>query len=621
MKAYSKDTGAAAVVLFDKGKTYFEYNDTRNLFLIHERHTRIKILKKEGFNQGNIEIPFFFGSGDSYENIQRIKAVCYNLEGGKVVETEVEKKDIYEDAKTKNYKFKKFSIPGIKEGSVIEISYRINSDFLFYLREWKFQRDIPVIWSEYEAIIPEFFDYKMFPVIQIPFAVNKRDFDRVLLGTDNVNGLKYHWVVKDAPAFKDEKFITTEDDYITKVEFQLNSTYFQGITKTVTGSWENVGLGLIKDEEFGKQLNKKGMIKDVVASLTSGISEPEKKARVIYDYVRENIKWNEESSIYVKNNVKKVLDAKRGNSAEINFLLISMLREAGIEEAYPVVLSTRSNGKLNPIYPRIDRLNYVVVSVRIGEKNYLMDATQPLLPMGMLPFKALNLQGKLISEKGIAWVDLYPKTPAAQVINVMLKLTEDEKLSGEMTLSIKDYAAYLMRNELKEKTEGKKENNNKKKETLNFTIKESKLENEKNIYEPLKLIQKIELDDEFAGDKLYLDPFLVKYFKENPFKQEERKFPVDFGHPLSESYSLVVTMPEGYDVEELPKSVNLITPDKSAGFSYAIGKSGNVLQLRTKMNIDRPVYLPEEYEELREFITQVIAKQSEQIVLKKVAKN
>ncbi|MCU0446119.1 MAG: DUF3857 domain-containing protein [Microscillaceae bacterium] len=622
MKSYAADTGAAAVVLFDVGKTYFNYNEGRDLFLTHERHCRIKIFKKAGYEQANVQIPLFIGNSLNKEDLERIRAVCYNMEGGKVVETEINKKDIFEESITKNLKLKKFTIPGIKEGSIIEFSYRFNSDFISQLQEWKFQTDIPSLWNEYIADIPEFFDYQQFPLMQIPFYINKTEGSNMSIGTNIINGTKYRWAVKDAPAFKTEKYITTVDDYISKIEFQLRGTKFQGVYQTRIGSWAGVGKSLIEDEDFGKQLNKRGLIKEVVAELTAGINEPEKKMRKIYDYIKDNIKWNEYNTYYVKDNVKKVLDNKKGSSAEINFLLIAMLREAGIEEAYPVVLSTRKNGKLNPFFPRIDRLNYAVVYVKLGEKVWMLDATDPLLPMGMLPFKALNWQGKIIAEKGIAWIDLYPKTGESYGHVISLKFDAEGNLKGDITTQARDYAAHQLRTEIGDipEKEEKYIAEKFKKYADKFKVHEYKIENLKDVYQPLKTTCKIEIENPLLGDRMYLEPYLIKAFAENPFKQEERSFPVDFGHPITESYMLMITLPEGIDIEEMPKSMTLMTPDKSASFTYTVGKAGNMLQLRSKLTIEKPVYEPEEYSQLRNFFMQLIAKQSEQIVLKKVQK-
>ena len=97
---------------------------------------------------------------DNEEKLENLKAHTYNLENGKVVETKVDvKNSVYRSGLDKNHVVQKFAFPAIKEGSIIEYEYTISSDFIFNLQPWKFQGDHPVLWSEYQVSIPEFFYY------------------------------------------------------------------------------------------------------------------------------------------------------------------------------------------------------------------------------------------------------------------------------------------------------------------------------------------------------------------------------------------------------------------------------------------------------------------------------
>ncbi|MBN8785702.1 MAG: DUF3857 domain-containing protein, partial [Terrimonas sp.] len=142
------DTGAAAVIIADIGSSEFDGNNDGWFSLDYKRHTRIKIINKNGMDAANVEIPLYF-SGQREEKVQNIKAVTYTLEGGKVIETELDKKSIFKDKYDKNYMKVKFTLPGVKEGCIIEYSYNLVSDFLQNLQPWEFQGDYPVLWSQY----------------------------------------------------------------------------------------------------------------------------------------------------------------------------------------------------------------------------------------------------------------------------------------------------------------------------------------------------------------------------------------------------------------------------------------------------------------------------------------
>jgi len=161
--------------------------------------------------------------------------------------------------------------------------------------------------------------------------------------------------------------------------------------------------------------------------------------------VQNTIKWNERNRLFCKNSLKKIWKEKSGNTAEINLLLIAMLRKAGIE-ANPIVLSTRQNGIIHPSHPIIIQINYIIVYARIKDKNYLMDATDPYCPIGILPFRCLNSRGRLITNNKSEWIDLTPNKGAKTAIMSNLKLTEEETVKGNVTEAFYDYDGVIRKN-------------------------------------------------------------------------------------------------------------------------------------------------------------------------------
>jgi hypothetical protein len=120
------------------------------------------------------------------------------------------------------------------------------------------------------------------------------------------------------------------------------------------------------------------------------------------------------------------------------------------------------------------------------------------------------------------------------------------------------------------------------------------------------------------GDIISFSPLFYESTKENPFKLEERKFPVDFNYPISYVRSFKISIPEGYEVESLPANVGFVTPDKSAKFVYSTNNFGNIINVTVITEINKIMYLPTEYTVIKEFYNLIVAKQAEQIILKKI---
>lgn len=371
LKVYDKDTAASAVVLGDYGRSYYSY--IRNDFQVNlERHVRIKILKKAGYELGNIRVPLW-KSGMTKEETLDIKGFTYNLENGKIVKAKLEKDAIFQEKVNENLNMKTFTMPAIKEGSVIEYSYTVQSEFYYILPEWEFQRHIPVVWSEYRATVPEFFIFKQYSQGYEPYHIHTQDEGResfpVRFGGQNVAGAgfggntrtpgsiemvearttKYRWVMKDVPALQEEPYITTIKDYVAKIEFEITGTKFGAVPQTFRQTWAALSKSLLEREDWGRQLNRTGFVKAEIQGIKAKYTDLAERAAAICAFVKKTMKWNGMEQLYPGSTLKKAYENQSGNSADINLLLIAMLREAGIE-ANPVILSTRSHGRV-PFFP------------------------------------------------------------------------------------------------------------------------------------------------------------------------------------------------------------------------------------------------------------------------------
>jgi hypothetical protein len=251
----------------------------------------------------------------------------------------------------------------------------------------------------------------------------------------------------------------------------------------------------------------------------------------IYNFVQKNVKWDDKYGIGAKNNFRKTLEAKKGSVGEINLMLTALLREVGLE-AFPVLLSTRKHGRIKPNVPLVYSFNYVVVLVRIGEKKYLLDGTHPNLPVGILPFHCLNGEGLIIEEGKVDWIDLHlAQGKKSQIHTVIIKPDEVGALTGEISANYQDYKADDVRKQIVTQTEEKYWENTWQSDNTAFKVNERKIENLKEAEKPLKLNLKIALENQLSGGMIYFDPFLVKTYPENLFKQEKREYTVDFGCP------------------------------------------------------------------------------------------
>lgn len=642
MVVYEPDTAAEAVILYDEGSTVVKFDVTEGAFkLYYSRFVRLKILKQKGTDWGNFRIPVY-SNGQNKEVIQNIKGTTFNLENGKTVETSLKKESISKERENKYYEMARIAFPSVKVGSVIDLKYEINSTLLWNLQEWKFQYSIPVKWSQYKVIYPEYFYYNHSTLGYhrlLPQHKETKNEDIIFTSTSRSsaggfspvqsnfehNKITYtanifNYAATEVPAIDEEPYLTTIENYTTKIKFELASVDFTkvgGKYKNYTNSWKEVVNQLIDDEDFGGMIKNTRPAKETVEMLTKDTGNEKQKLLAIYGYIQKNIKWDESLTLWPSKSLKKILSDKTGNSADINMLLNAMLIEAGID-SNPVILSTRSHGIINPAHASISDCNYVIARSVIDSKPVLLDATEPNIAMGLLPLRCLNGEGTLVKKDEAGIIEL--ENPASEIRTMVSLEFKDGFFSGSLITKRSAQAAYNFREAVKE-SGGEKEYFDKlKNKSTGLKYDVVSVEDLDSINKGVltKYSVSIPGDGEEVADFLYVNPIIDGKLDENPFTAPKREYPVDFGNIFNESYQISITIPEGYMVEEIPQSLSLTLDDKSVRFICQTGQVGNSVMLNYKLNVEKPIFLPAEYESLKKIYDRMILKQSEQIVFKKI---
>lgn len=631
------DSNANAVILFDEGNSELEGNTNGGFSIVFKRHCRIKLLNKNGFDAATIEIPLFKNATRDEEKLDDLKAATYNLDGGNVTVIKLESKSIFTENENKNWINKKFTFPAIKEGSIIEFSYKISSDFIFNLQPWAFQSSYPCLWSEYTTDIPDFLTYTIIPQGSLLFVENKYDVGREeeyritdrrqmggTLGQSQDFSIKgkivtHRWVMKDIPSMKEESFTTAIKNYIARIEFQLSQYRFPNTPPhDIMSTWNIVSEELLNSEHLGAPINRPNVwLDDDMKNIVAGAKSKMEKAQKIYAYVRDNFTANGRAiEMSEFTSLKDIFKKRTGNVAEVNLLLIAMLRHEDIK-AHPVILSTRGHGIVHPIYPLIGRYNYLICQAEIDESTVLLDASESHLGFAMLPIACYNGTARVIQKNSIQINLTSESLHETKKTTVFIANNENGISSGNYSSTLGYYESLHLRDQL---TKTQKADYFKKIATE--YPNEVKLENfiidSLNYFE---LPATISYDMKFnfgTEDVIYFNPLFAEAMKKNPFHSAERLYPVEMPYIVNETYIFNMEIPKGYNVEELPKSTRIKLNDDDGVFEYITSVDAGKIQLMCRLEMAKANYPVDDYKTLRDFYSLVVQKQSEQIVLKKI---
>jgi Transglutaminase-like superfamily. len=626
LKVYSKDSSAAAVVLFDKGDFYYSFDNNSSDFKVSfTEHKRIKILKKEGEEYATVKIPMY-GRSESKEVINSFKAYTYNVSDGKMEKVKLDKSLVYKERVNDFLSINKFTFPSVKEGSIIEYEIEITSGYDTNVNDWYFQSSIPVAWSGYDVSIPEYYVFNRQTKGYNSFAESSRSQESKSINLGGTNSILYtdnkdHFVMKDIPAFKKEPFMDCANNYLSMVTYELSSLQFPGaLYKNFNTSWEKISEDILKDSDFGGQIRTRGFFKDDLAAAIKNDTTQLSKINSIFKLVKSKVKWNDVNTYWCKGGIKKAYKDGIGNCAEINLLLVAMLKEAGLT-AYPVILSTRENGLMDFGHPSSSKANYVVAVVEANNKPLFLDATRKYNQIGVLPFCCLNGKGRIVEPDKFEWIVLNPENkPSKKNYYTEISIADDGTVSGKMQLS-------YLQNEANDKRASlfaKKEEDFKKDIQTSIgdcTIDSLAIDNLKeNLEAPLYMRFQYSIPNKasFTGKNIFINPFIWGKVTENTFKLEKRTYPINYGYPFQTRHTILITIPKGYTIDELPQNLAIGTSDKSAVVIVSYAVNDNSITINYVFNINKPLFLPTEYDEIKELYNKIVEKHAEMISFKKV---
>jgi transglutaminase-like putative cysteine protease len=619
--AFPADTGATAVILCEYGESFID----DDLNVAFNYHVRIRILSPAGYKWGSHAV--VVNEKKDVETIDDIEGITYTLGAdGSVVTHEMDSDAIFKEKLTDDRMRYRFTLPGLTPGCVVEYRYKIVAQSWFYVRDWIFQSTEPTLWSEYRLSHPVQIGYNAVHTGYETFVVNTTGTEqRVVsgraasyLGDRFANFATMRWAVANAPAIRDEPFITTVKDYQNRVDVQL-SGYARGNNQgieQILQTWDALVRDLDEDKTFGARIEATSAVRTQAQTLTAGIVAETEKVRAIYNWIDTSIVFTQLG--WSVRDVDEALEKKRGSSLEIMVLFLSMLRSVGIDGQL-VIASSRSHGLIQDLYPIMSQFDAILVRVKAGSRTLFLSPTDPLRPMELLPVDLLGVKGLVIQRRGVEWVTLTSDRQSVRRTTAQIQVKEDGSTEGWLDGQYIDYAALRMRRFAQEKKPHdiamKFFDLEETDATVDSVIIEGLAENTK----PLRVRAHVSslAGISRVGDKIYAMPMFINREKENPMKHDVRKFPVDFAYPWQQTTVVNLQLPPGYAVvDSVPERTVMVgNDDLLLKRRFQIDTGG--VQMSVQFDARKARFEPRVYKELREFYGKVVGIEGEQIVIEK----
>ncbi|NME66470.1 DUF3857 domain-containing protein [Flammeovirga aprica] len=623
LTTYEQDTSAVAFVVGDFGRLSF--TGGRDFFRTSfSRHVRIKILKKEGLDYADVLLRYV-DQGSSSESISSIKGYVYNMVNGEVVKEKLDNDNVFREDVTETRKSVKISLPNVKVGSVIEYSYTKLSDFIYAPDDWVAQRTIPTLVSDFRFEIPEYLTYdvknsRYFTINELKQTVSSQVFRFTdMEETVNQRITVRQWRHENIPAFKEEPFMTSPHEYMARLEMELSTT--QNGMKQYSTNWKSVLTNLQKSPYCGGQLKKTAFMKEELEAIKSKTDVPLERAMLVYNLIQNRMTWDENYGRYVREGgTRKAYQKRKGNVVEINLMLVAALKEVGVT-AVPLMGNVRAGGKVVQSNPALTQLQYVIAYVMDGENTYFLDATSKTHPFNVLPARALNYQGVIMSDNDRVngtFISIAPTVKKEIVESLQVTVEPDLSLTGQYKGIHRGYEAIIKRNQYKSSDDEDEYLTKIEDSRSGMLIDNFEITGIDNINEDVVEKYSFEYDKGLrkVGDAYVIYPLKLLSKVKNPFKQETRRYPVEYAYQRETKLMVQLTIPEGFSIKEIPKPTAISLIDRQSGsLRYLVSPSQRLLTVLVTFKLNRLVYTPDEYPYLKQFIEDAISFQDSPIVL------
>lgn len=609
MERYDRDPDAEAVILYEELRTYFlignQFTRMTDYFI------RIKVLKAEGKEYADINLPYVF----QRENYANLDAVAYNLVDGKIVKTPLKKQYLFREQVGDEQWMLKFSIPEVREGTVIEYRYRMNSDFVTYIPSVVVQHDIPTVRMKATVEIPEYLRFNVNTKGYLSINMRENTIAGRIAGTDvpyNVREITTEG--RDIPALKKEPFVWNRNEFRSMIDFELSQIAMPfSDVQNFSLTWKDVNEALA-ETDFNSNIRMGNPFKEETAAIVARNLAPRQTLHELLRLVQSHMKWDGKYRL-MSSSPRNAADKGTGNSAEINSVLMAAVKDAGFD-VVPLLLNPRSRGRLPLAHPSFDGISTFILRVTLDDGKFAyLDGTDPDSDVDLLPTDLLVDRARIYGVSGdVGWCDLSRLAPGNTHINMTLGFDPELSVHGRITErytnvpALRCSSAYGDARSEEEYVEALEEEHHIRIDSLTI-----------NGLRSAHLTQEFTMtrEPETAGDFIYLNATIIPFLTENPFKSPERKYPVEFDNPASYTMQGVLRLPEGYVVEELPRAARFNAFDGDITCFYMAQATNGVIQFNMRFNQKRLIFLPEEYADLQAFYGAVVNICNSRIVLRK----
>ncbi len=498
-----------------------------------------------------VGIPFY--NTDNLEVITQLEGITHQPDGSRV---SLDPAQSTRSDLNSRYQIVEFEMPEAGAGSVLEYKYRVVRRYIEELPDFYFTRRVP---TKKAAIVLQNEPFLRYKTVSqnINFRV---DYNEVRIDTSSVPRIFTftrpepisieRWYASDIPAVEEKPYLSSIEDIHGKMKFQINE--FGLPRQRLTNTWEYIAAQIRRTYNPFQPIKTYSEFGEIGRDIAESFDNLTEIQDSVFQYVNQSVQYSGLHSVFPTNSLVNVLEGEPANQAEINTVLMAILRGAGIE-VYPIYISGRDYGRINTDFSSLFQFNSMLLYSEIEEEKYFMDASFPQSYPNLIPVESYTDQGLVLEEGDFYWADISPKKSVFDLnIIVDADLSAEGHLTGTLTANVLGYPARQIMQDI---DRGESLNNIVKSTFFdvyqNATVSSSSIKSDNTVNGEIEISGEFKIENYAASfrEGLELRPMIVGYLFENPFEESDRNVPVTLDAPEKLTVEYNILLPAGYEVE------------------------------------------------------------------------
>jgi hypothetical protein len=578
----------------------------------------IKVFSMDAVDDGLLDV--IIPSNGVNAKIKKFSATTYNLEDGIIKKSVLTKNDLEESKIIGKVKLKQFSMPNVKDGSVIHYTFQIRSAEI--ISKYFITSIYPI---DYFKLTGTFYNYE-------PFKNNnnyRSSYIKVAKedDLDNTSGeaLFYNsirgdrqtmiWVRKNVPAIIKETY--GEPPYREYIEFSQHEKSKKGNAKVANKQKVEEFLG----KGFGGAYQKQDFFDKLVKKFSFEGLDSLQIAKNVYNFAKDSLIENNEQSYDLKFGSLTYKNILHRNAFLVSFYnYLGFAAEVcivGLKNEYQIMPD--STGSLE-IYGDFAR-------VAVKDSVFLCDADLKKTPFGHLRSDYYNKLALILNSKASVVLLPHDLGMDRQVVSVTVEPIPEKVNRYELKYEYK-YGIYssidmrgIEKDSLKLAAQLKK-NLEAMQAKFNYDNFKYEIFHKNTIDTPIRVIASLEFEIPEEEDMLFLDPYVSKIFNGvNPLgNASERKSNIDFNFNYKLDYRFRITVDDRLKIDDLPQNTNIqfgSVPSIIFKTKAYVSPDGKQMQAQYSYQNNAATYTPEEYTELTTFLGHLVKNFNQKVVVQK----